>query len=254
MANSIRRNELLDYIMEHGSAQIDELIDVFRVSRMTVHRDLDALARQGVVRKVRGGATALPSGLFESNFRYRIRTSVDHKKALAKAALHHIEPGQSILLDDSTTVVFLAELLSSVKPLTVVTNGLASIDRLCEAEEVTLIGLGGHYSRNFRSFLGRVCEQAIGSLRVNTLFMSVAAVSGNALYHQDEQVVKVKRAMMAAADRRVLMVDHRKFDTTALNRLGELSEFDLVLVTEGLAPQILSDLQESGVNVRLVSV
>jgi len=242
----------MDYVLERGAVQIDELVEAFGVSRMTVHRDLDALVRQGIVRKVRGGASALPSGLFESSFRFRMRTSVEEKKALARAALSLIEPGQALMLDDSTTVVTLAEQLTHVTPLTVVTNSLPVIEHLQEEDEISLISLGGRFSRNYSSFVGLSCERAIADMRVNLLFLSASAVSGTALYHQDEETVKIKRAMMAAAEQRVLLVDHRKFETTALNRVAEMSEFDRIMTTEGIRPESETALREAGIALEVV--
>lgn len=247
-----RRSDVLDYILGHGSAQIDELMTAFGVSRMTVHRDLDDLEHQGFVRKIWGGVTASPSGLFESNFRYRVSTASAEKEALAAAALAHIQPGQSLLLDDSSTIAYLADRLEQVKPITVVTNSVVVLERLGESDDVTLIMLGGRYSRNFRSFLGLSCEQAIGRLHASVLFCSASAIAGTTVYHQDEQVVKVKRAMMAAADHRILMVDHHKFGKTALNHLADLAEFDLVLTTRGIDAAHRSVVEEAGVTLKVV--
>ena len=81
------------------------------VSLMTVHRDLDELERQGVLRKVRGGATPQPSSLFESNVRYRLTLAMTEKQALARAAIDQVESGQSVMIDESTTGLALARLL-----------------------------------------------------------------------------------------------------------------------------------------------
>ena len=67
-----RQKWITEYILEQGSLEVDELSDQFQVSRMTIHRDLDELEQQGVLRKVRGGATVHPSYLFESDIRFRL--------------------------------------------------------------------------------------------------------------------------------------------------------------------------------------
>lgn len=254
MTNTTRRSAVMDYILREGSVDIDQLVAAFGVSRMTIHRDLDALARQGVVRKVRGGASALPSGLFESSYRYRIRSAMPEKQAIARAALAHIEPGQSVLLDDSTTAVALSEHLDSMLPLTVITNSLGVIQHLSDIDELSLLCLGGRYSRNFNSFIGLACEKAVTDLRVELLFMSASAVYGTTVYHQDEEVVKIKRAMMSVSERRFLLADHRKFDATALNRAGDLAEFHHIITTEGISAGALERLREAGLSVEVVPV
>src|SRR5579885_1830442 len=98
-----RRQHLIRHIIQVGSAQVDELAALFHVSRMTVHRDLDALEQQGIVRKVHGGVTVHPSNLVESNVLYRSQVAAREKEALVRAAAEYIEPGQAIILDDSST-------------------------------------------------------------------------------------------------------------------------------------------------------
>ncbi|NEE10819.1 DeoR/GlpR transcriptional regulator, partial [Streptomyces sp. SID7499] len=98
------------------------------VSLMTVHRDLDDLARQGVLRRFRGGASALPSTVFESSLDYRLGVNTAEKNAVARAAAALVEPGMSVMLDDSTTVLVMAGLLVDLAPLTVVTNARRVLD------------------------------------------------------------------------------------------------------------------------------
>jgi DeoR/GlpR family transcriptional regulator of sugar metabolism len=246
-----RRRMMLDAVAEAGSAQVDELAARFRISRMTVHRDLDDLAGHGLVRKVHGGVTMRPSSLVETDIRVREHVAGHEKQALARAAVQFIEPGQAIIIDDSTTAAALLPLLPALVPLTVLTNSLGVVQALCRLHGVKVICLGGDYFSTFDAFFGLVCEQAIASLRANTLFMSSSTVFGLAAYHQEQDVVKTKRALMAIVDRRILMVGSAKFGTTALNRLAALSEFDVVLTDDGLDPRIRTELLNAGVNLHI---
>ncbi|MEZ5592270.1 MAG: DeoR/GlpR family DNA-binding transcription regulator [Gammaproteobacteria bacterium] len=249
-----RRRKLMHYILAAGAAQVDELMTTFGVSRMTVHRDLDELQRQGVVRKIRGGATAEPSTLFESDFRYRVHQGQREKHAIARHAARYIEPGQSIFMDESTTVLALTDYLNASLPLTIATNGMSVVDAVREVDGIDLIVLGGNYNRRFYGFFGLYTEQIIESLRINTLFMSASAVVGTITYNQNQQVVKVKRAMMAVAEQRVLLVDQHKFSMSALNRLADLREFDRVIVDDGLSEDLKASLLEQQVKLEIVQL
>lgn len=252
MNATARRQDILQYIIQKGAAQVDELTALYEVSRMTIHRDLDSLERQGVIRKVRGGATVQSSSLVESSFRYRSQISVQIKEELARAAARYIEPGQAIIIDDSTTTIGLTKVIPNLRPLTVITNSLDVIQQLSNVPGIDLIALGGLYNTRFNAFFGLQCEQAIANLRANRLFMSVSAIHGMTAFHQEQQVVQTKRAMMGAVEKRFLLADHSKFGTTALHRLANLSEFDHVITDGDVGKGYLDLLHEGRVSFEIV--
>jgi DeoR/GlpR family transcriptional regulator of sugar metabolism len=254
MKGEALREQLADYVLRTGYARIDDLVQRFDISRMTVHRHLDSLERQGVLRKLHGAVTVQPSGLYESSFRYRAAIDQAEKKALARVALEYVEPGQAVLLDDSTTALAVAQVLPRLAPLTVITNSLASAECLAKSEEIDLISLGGELNRTYNSYLGLLCEHAIAELRVKILFLSASAVQGVTAFHQDEQVIRVKRAMMDVARTRILLVDHHKFGGLALHKLADLSAFDAVVTTEGLAAEHAAALNRPDINLRIVPI
>jgi len=249
-----RQKLITEYIHEKGSLEVDDLSEQFQVSRMTIHRDLDELEQQGVLRKVRGGATVHPSYLFESDIRFRLTTAANEKGAIAKHALSLVEPGQVVFLDDSTTTITLAHLLKDVKPLTVITNCLSIMVSMREEQGIRLIALGGDYFPRFDAFTGLICEKAINSLRANILFMSVSAISRCVAYHQEQEIVKVKQAMMNSSAMKVLMVDNTKFGKVALYHLSPLEEFNLVLVDSGVDKKHIVDLDNAKINYQIVNI
>jgi len=254
MKAETRREEIADYIMQAGQARIEDLVAHFGVSRMTIHRHIDALAQQGMLRKLHGMVTVQPSGLYESTFRYRETVGKAEKTALARAAMAHVEAGQAVMLDDSSTVCALADLLADARPLTVITNSHAAAGRLVEADEVELISLGGKYHRTYNAYIGMTCEKAVAALRANILFCSASAIDGGTAFIQDAEVTKVKQAMMVSSSRKILLADSSKFGRVALNVLADLAAFDLVLTTDRLDGATRARLAESGVNLQIVKM
>ena len=246
-----RRRQMLEAVTEAGSAQVDELASRFSISRMTVHRDLDDLAEQGLVRKVHGGVTTRASALVESNIALRQHASEAEKRAIGRLAADLIEPGQAIILDDSTTAAALIPFLPALAPLTVLTNSLGAAQALAGLPGIKVMCLGGLYLPTYNAFFGLICEQAIASLHASTLFLSASTVIGLAAYHQEAEVVTTKRALMQIVDRRVFMVGSDKFGMTALHRLADLSEFDIVLSDGGLDPQRRLELTKAGIDLRI---
>ena len=167
-----RREEIAEYVIKLGQVRIDDLVEHFGVSRMTIHRHIDQLAHQGVLRKLHGAVTVQPSGLYESAFRYRVTVGRAEKDALARAAMDYVEPGQAVILDDSTTANAVAPLLLEVKPLTVITNSVSTAALLTNVDDIDFICLGGHYHRTYNAYIGIVCENAISRLRANVLIRS----------------------------------------------------------------------------------
>ena len=249
-----RLDELTALLLAEGTATAQDLAERFDVSLMTMHRDLDELERRGLVRKFRGGVTTQPSGVFESNVLFRQQAMVAQKQAIARAARRLVEPGMSVMLDDSTSVLGLAKLLYDVTPLRVVTNFLAGLKVLSGFPGISLTALGGDYDPNHDSFLGVGCVEAIEALRVDAVFVSTSAAAEGLAYHQEQHIVSVKRAMLAAAVRRYLLLDSGKFGRVALRRVVPLETFDLVVVDEGISEEQLADLRERGIAVEVARV
>lgn len=237
------------HLTEVGQASADELAMLCNVSRMTIHRDLDDLEKEGLLRRVRGGATIQASSQFESDFRYRKKLAVEEKKRLALAGARKIEPGQTIIIDDGTTTAGIAPLLLDLRPLTVITNNLEVINYLSDTNGINLIALGGQYKKRFHGFFGLATEQTLSALCADIVFLSASAVRGTTAFHQDEDVVKTGRRMIEAATTRFLLLDHTKFDRTALNMFTDLSVFDAVLTGKMPSPATCEAIEK--INVRL---
>jgi len=242
-SRTARQQLIAEHVMKHGSASQAELVELTGVSHMTVHRDVDELVRRGLLRKFRGGVSAQPSTVFESNAQYRLAANTEAKQAIARQTLRHIEPGMSVLLDDSTTALAVAALLPEVGQLTVATNYLRALQELKSSDELRLICLGGDYSATHDSFLGMACLEAVERLTVDVALVSTSAMTTEMTYHQEPEIVMVKRAMLASARTRVLLMDHSKLPRTALHRLAPVGDFDRLIVDAGTEPSLVEDLR-----------
>ncbi|TCP89442.1 DeoR family transcriptional regulator [Rhizobium sp. PP-CC-2G-626] len=244
-----RRQEIMDILMEAGSASVEDLSLRFSVSKMTVHRDLDDLEQAGLLRKVHGGASIQSSAQFESDFRYREKMAAEEKRQLASHAARLVEPGQIIIIDDGSTAGGLADHLATIRPLTVITNNLSVIVKLTAIPGIEVISLGGQYSRKFNGFFGIVTEETLSSLRADIAFLSSSAIQGAAAYHQDQEVVKTKRQMMRSASRSYLLVDHAKFGKPALHFLTGLDGFSAVITSDRIDAGHEAALNDAGISI-----
>ncbi|MDH6298089.1 DeoR/GlpR transcriptional regulator [Agrobacterium sp. CNPSo 2736] len=253
MKREERRQQIVDLLVENHEVDLDSLAERFGVSKMTIHRDLDDLEKEGVLRKVRGGATVDAGTQFESDFRIRERQGHRAKLAMARRALELVEPGMTVMVNDGSMAAVLGEMLPEKRPLTLITNNVAILDRLRGENGITLISLGGAYSAKFNAYLGVVTEAALSQLRADIAFISTPAVSGNLAYHMDDNVVRAKKAMMASSQRSCLLVNHDRFGHTALHVMAELAAFDNVITDETPERSVLETFEHARVKLTIAT-
>lgn len=253
MKREDRKQAIMDLLVGQRMVDLDDLSERFSVSKMTIHRDLDDLEQAGMLRKVRGGATIEAGTQFESDFRFRERQEGDAKRRMAAAALDLVEPGMTVMINDGSMAAILGGMLPERRPLTVITNNAAVIDRLRLEPGITLIALGGIYSAKFNGFFGVVTETALERLRADIAFISTPALNGALVFHMDDNVIRAKRAMMAAAERKCLLVNHTRFNHSALHVLARLDEFDVVITDDAPPADARAAIDEIKVPLRVAS-
>jgi DeoR/GlpR family transcriptional regulator of sugar metabolism len=242
-----RQSVIMDLLVADGDVDLEQLAARFDVSKMTIHRDLDELEAACLLRKVRGGATIQSGTQFESDYRFRERRSGNAKAAMADCALDLIEPGMTVMINDGSMAAVLGAKAGAKRPLTVITNNAAVIDTLRNEAGITLMALGGVYSRKFNAFLGKITEDALRGLRADIAFISSPAVAGLEVFHMDDDVVRTKQAMMERATTCCLLVHHTRFHQTALHKLANLSQFDYIITDQDPEAGALATLDAAGI-------
>lgn len=250
-----RMAEVLDYLVDVGTASAKSLADRFNVSVMTVHRDLDDLELRGLVRKFHGGASVTRTGSYEIAAPIRRRLAMPQKHALASAAAEGVRDGQSIMIDDSTTAsAMLDPLLRSGTALRVITNYLPSLTSLAGSTRVAAEAIGGDYDHSHESYLGIGAVNAVRGLRPDVVYMSTTTADGHGIYHQEERVVALKVEMLAAARRRVLLMDETKLGGTSLHRVCGWEMVDEMITTTDASPALTDEIAAAGVAITRVPV
>lgn len=247
MGRAERHEAITAHVLAQGAATPGDLAAMTGASLMTVHRDLDELARLGVLRKFHGGVSAQPSSVFEASSAYRSKVQLREKEALGRAAARRVAPGMSVMLDTSTTNLHVVEhlLAAGEGPLTVITNYLPIMHRLHEEQDVHLIGVGGDFNRTHQAFLGRMSDSMVEGLSADIAFLSTSAMTADATYHQETDIVAGKQAMMRACEHAVLLMDSTKIRRRALHLLCGVDEFDELLLAAQGEEEFLSTVPES---------
>ncbi|MFB7717861.1 MULTISPECIES: DeoR/GlpR family DNA-binding transcription regulator [unclassified Nocardia] len=247
-----RQEAIAALVVQRGRVSVTELSEQFDVTTETVRRDLAALDRAGVLRRVHGGAmpaaalTAVELGTGE-----REHTRAAEKDRIAKAALAFLPPtGGSILLDAGTTTSRIAAQLPADRELVAVTNCVPIAARLCGYPGVRLHLLGGRVRGVTQAAVGAETLRALGDLRVDVAFIGANAFTiAHGLSTPDPDEAAVKRAMVAGAHRVVVVADSAKAGREDLMRFAPITDIDVLITDDELRPALRDGLSESGIEV-----
>lgn len=240
-----RRQEILRAI-RGGATHVSQLALSFGVSEMTVRRDLDELARDGHIERVRGGAVTVSS---EPPFDETLIERFDEKNAIGAAAAALIDDGQTVMIDIGTTTLQAARHLHG-KTLTVVTSSLAVYEELVPDEAIELILPGGTVRRNYHSLVGILAETALRQLKADILFLGTSAVDARFDVWDSTMVeVPIKRAMIEAAAEVVLLADTEKFAMAGLVRVCEAGVIDRLVTNAPPPPEAAAAAERAGIAI-----
>ncbi|WP_189305449.1 DeoR/GlpR family DNA-binding transcription regulator [Streptomyces albospinus] len=248
-----RQQEILRLARESGRVDVLSLAEEFQVTAETVRRDLKALDRAGLVRRVHGGA--IPAGRldFEPDLAERDAVAADEKQRIARAALAELPGGEgpgSVILDAGTTAARLAAEIPLEAELTVVTHGLPVAARLADHPGLTLHLVGGRIRHRTRAAVDDWALRAYREINADVLFLATNGFSlDGGLTTPDLAEAAVKRALIAAARRVVLLADSAKFGQQHFARFGELSDVDVLITDTGLRPEDALAIERAGTEV-----
>ena len=249
-----RQQAIAALVADRGRLAVTSLAVEFGVTTETVRRDLAVLERAGMLRRVHGGA--VPAGaltLVEPGLAERHRSRSEQKRAIAAAALEFL-PGAdgSIVLDGGTTTAALAELLPADRRLLTVTSSVPIASRLAAAPGITLLMLGGRVRGVTQCSVGEVTVRALDELRVDVAFLGANGINAaHGFTTPDDAEASVKRAMVRAGQRVVVLADSSKLDREHLVRFAAVDDVDVLVTDTEADPGIVAELEKAGIDVVL---
>lgn len=249
-----RQKKIIEYIERNTSAQIHELSEAFRVSEATVRRDLDDLDRQGAIRRTHGGAMKLDrSTSYEHIYSEKITLMREEKRRIAARAAGMVHAGDTVIIDSGTTTFFIAQALSALENLTVITNDLSIAYQIPLHPTSTMVVTGGMRRTGYQELVGTVTENFIRNTHVDISFVGVDGIDlTGGVSIANFQEVGAKQMMLKAAERSVIVADRTKFGRVALAWLCDLHDTDLLITDNGLENEMLVRIKKLGVEISLV--
>ncbi len=231
-----RRQRILDLVSRKGFVTLTDLSKAVKVSESTLRRDLDHWDRQGLVKRIHGGAMFTGDGSALPALEERTTSQIAEKRAIARIAAARIRDGDAVLLDGGTTTLELARLLVG-RPLQIVTNSLPIANLFASSRETDLVMLGGYVYPRTGVALGPFTIRMMEDIHVHQTIMGIGGVTAKGLFNSNLLLVETERQMMRCADQTVVIADHTKFGKQTLAFLCELSSIDTLIVDDGISQE-----------------
>ena len=227
-------------------------------SASTVRRDLEHLEEQGYLERTHGGAliqNRQPRSTFEPEAVIAAHFAREEKKAIGRLAAMTLSAGQSVIFDSSSTVLMAAQaVIEREIPLTAVTNDLGIGQTLAASPKIRVVVLGGSVRPSSLTLTGEPGEDFLRSLHADVAFLGTHAVTGTLLTETSLEAAAMKRAMIGAARRIVLLVDASKFQPAAFCRICDLTALQEVITDDRVDQAEVVRLRDLGLSVTIANV
>lgn len=227
-----RKNTILSILQNEKRVVVSELAERFAVSEETIRRDLEKLEREGLVRKSYGGAVLSDNAQSDMPLAVRKRTNVIGKQKIAELVARYVTDNSSLMLDSSSTALFIAKRIKDRKNMVIITNSLEILVELKDRKDWKIFSSGGQLGEDSLALVGSQANKMLSNFHVDAAIISCKGFDINKGFTDSNDMhASTKRTMLENCDKRVLAVDSSKFDRIAFNVVGGLADID-VLVTD----------------------
>ena len=225
-----RRNAILEKLQAERRVVVSELSQLYKVSEETIRRDLEKLENDGFAIKSYGGAVINENANVDLPFNIRKKRNVISKQRIAELISSRIKDGTSIMLDASSTAVYIAKALKERKNLTLITNSIEILIEMFDAPNVTVLSTGGAMREGSFALVGPQTDKMLKSYHVDMTIVSAKGFDLEAgLTDSDELHANNKKTMLHAGREKILAVDSSKFGKTAFTEIGMLEDITTVV-------------------------
>ena len=245
-----RQQDILRRARLAGRVDVVTLAEALDVTTETIRRDLTVLERAGVLRRVHGGAIPVERLGFEPAVAARDVVMTAEKERIAKAALAELPQDGAVIIDAGTTTGRLAEAIPVDRELTVVVNSPPLATVLASRPNLTVVMLGGRVRGRTLATVDDGALRPLSQLNVDVAFIGSNGVSvQRGLTTPDPAEAAVKRAMIAAARRTVLLTDHNKIGDVHFAAFATLADVDVIITDNGLTDRLFAEMRAAGPEV-----
>lgn len=246
-----RKKEILEMLRIQQHVVVSELSAHYQVTEETIRRDLDKLEKEGYCTKTYGGAILGNSTKADLSYTIRNKTNVEAKRKIAAIASSLIQDGDHIMLDDSSTSLFLAKEIKDKQRLTVITNSIQIIMELSEVEGWTIMSTGGILKPDSLALIGNQAQLSIANYHVDKAFISCKGIDmEHGVTDSNENHSLNKKAMLRSAAETFLCLDNSKFDKISFVTICGFDKLHNMITDEMPSRKWLDFLKKENINCR----
>ncbi|GAP20894.1 DeoR/GlpR family DNA-binding transcription regulator [Leptolinea tardivitalis] len=246
----VRRTSLVSYVLERGYVSVQDLSDHFNVSKVTIRGDLTALEEAGAIKRQHGGAT-IPKDDLPGTIAFQARARIDQeqKQRIGDLAATLVHDGDSIMIDSSTTGLYLARALKNKKDLKVVTNGInTSLELLKSSHSVIMVG--GMINDRTYGTVGRLGRNTLSEIRIGKAFLGAKGVSiRDGLTDTNLLEVELKQAVIEVSSQLIAIVDSSKFSTMGISSFAPIEKVSIIVTDSGVPMVEKAKFEDLGIQV-----
>ena len=231
----MRTYDILEYVKRKRRCTVAELMKKFDASSATIHRDIATLVSRDALERVRGGVVFTDAPVAKpgsADYQDRVISNRSAKDKIAERALGHVNEGDILFLDSSTTVLSFALRLrrEPFQHLTIITNSVSIMQNFRKfPQHWVLIGLGGNYDPKLNSIIGQSAVDQLSSFNVTKAFVSAFGLDDKTATTNHERQAELLRHVLDTSEKRYLLVDRTKFGRKGLYRLSSRGAFDSII-------------------------
>jgi len=244
-----RRKQILDMLTKQQSVRVRDLCIIFKVSEVTIRRDLESMEQDGLLERCHGGAVIGRHMITEPLFIQKQTSYLTAKQKIGALAATLIQEGETVFIGSGTTTLQIFQNLSCQELQIITTNIGAVTEARSQSMGTTLTG--GNYREKSHSLLGPAALLTLQYYHANKCFIGTDGISPkHGLTTPLVEEATVLRMMLERTHgTKILLTDHSKFGVVASAKICTISEIDVIITDELLAPSYKQELESMGVQV-----
>lgn len=245
-----RRNDILSKLYTDGKVIVSELSKAYDVTEETIRRDLEKLEKEGLAQKTYGGAVRSESFNVDLPYTVRKQANVSGKRYIAERIGALINDGDYIMLDASSTALFLVKNILHKKKITLITNSVEILLEVANKTDWNVLSTGGSLKKDGLSLVGVQAERMINEFHVDIAVCSCKGLDQQiGATDSNERDSQMKKAFLRAAKKKILAVDSSKFDRISFVEIAGLSEINMVVTDSEPSEEWKKTLENRGVEL-----